>query len=442
MSVLAAVAVAIASYWFGDRWARQQLVARFEGIAGTLSRAPFPLNRFVGSLAELTNTELMTLRNDGSVSTSSLELPPKFDSTAIAIQAPPLESSIAIAGRRYLVGDFPRQGPGAAADQGVDRVVVLFDESELRAARLRAASLPLFTGLSIIFLLTSVTLLIAGRLISRLRRLGQKVDQIAAGEFETDIPVGVHDEIGVLAKTVGRMGDQLRQLWNQLSRNQSEKLLHQIAGGLAHQLRNGLTGARMAIELHSANCDQPDDESLSIALTQLEQTEDYVRRLLLLAAGKQDEDHPARARRCLGDIRGSLDATAKHLHVDLGWEIADDLQDQSVTDGRSLSAAISNLVLNAIQAGKRIVVSASVSDDGSLQVDVEDDGPGPGGDVAAELFEPFVTSKPEGLGLGLPLVARSAERLGGSVKWDRSEQRTRFTLTAQLTDPSAAEELS
>ncbi len=443
VSILAAIAVAAASYWLGDRWAKQQLAARFDGIARTLSNASFPLNRqVVRSLAELTNTELMTLRADGRISVSSIEDPAGFDPESFKLPLAALANTTSIGDRRYLFGVCPRRGPDSGVENGVDRIVVLFDESELRAARLRAASLPLITGLSTIFLLASVTLMMAGRLIGRLRRLGQKVDRIAEGDFGTDIPVGVFDEIGVLAKTVGRMGDQLRQMWNQLSRHQSEKLLHQIAGGLAHQLRNSLTGARMAIELHAGNCQRQNDESLSMALTQLEQTEDYVRRLLLVAAGKQEEDHPGEVVQCIDDIRGTLDAAAKHLHVELRWQIDNDLRDRSVSDGPSLSAAVSNLILNAMQAGTEVSVMATTSGGQLLQVCVQDNGPGPAEDVAAELFEPFVTSKPEGLGLGLPLVARSAERLGGTIKWDRQAEKTRFILTARLTEPASTPEIS
>ncbi len=448
VSVLAAIAVAVASYWLGDRWAKQQLVTRFDGIARTLSAASFPLNRqVIESLAELTNTELMTLRSDGSISESSLDLPGGFQTNQVEAGDDALSHSIGIGDRRYWFGVFPRRGqysagnPGST-EEGVKRVVVLFDESELRAARLRAAGLPLATGLSTVFLLTSVTLLMAGRLISRLSRLGQKVDQIAEGNFDTDIPAGVHDEIGLLAKAVGRMGNQLRQMWNQLSRSQGEKLLHQIAGGLAHQLRNSLTGARMAIELHAGHCDTQDDETLGIALAQLEQTEDHVRRLLLVAAGKQDQDRAANVLQCIDDIRASLDTAAKHLHVSLAWHVDEDLVNRSVTDGPSLAAAVSNLVLNALQAGNNVSVTATVHGARQLQVCVEDDGPGPPDDVADELFDPFVTSKPEGLGLGLPLVARSAERLGGTVKWSREAARTRFVFTAQLSQPSSTEQVT
>ena len=69
-------------------------------------------------------------------------------------------------------------------------------------------------------------------------------------------------------------------------------------------------------------------------------------------------------------------------------------------------------------------------------VTVSDDGDGPPSEVAGEIFEPFVTSKPEGLGLGLPLVARSARRLGGEVTWTRVDATTRFRLTFSVQSDS------
>lgn len=73
---------------------------------------------------------------------------------------------------------------------------------------------------------------------------------------------------------------------------------------------------------------------------------------------------------------------------------------------------------------------------GHAVLTVSDNGAGPPPDVAKEIFEPFVTSKPEGLGLGLPLVARCARRLDGEIQWDRVEQQTRFCLTFRVTIPT------
>ena len=62
-------------------------------------------------------------------------------------------------------------------------------------------------------------------------------------------------------------------------------------------------------------------------------------------------------------------------------------------------------------------------------IEVTDTGPGPPPEVAETLFEPFVTSKPEGVGLGLALAHRVAVEHGGQLAWIRDGERTRFRLT-------------
>jgi signal transduction histidine kinase len=433
VAVLAAVGVAVFSYWLGDRWATEQTATRYQGISKALAGASFPLNRqVVGLLANLTRTELITISSDGQWIESSLDL--GRDDTVTKLAAPPVDvsspqRSIVIGGRLYRFGVFARSGIAAARD-GADRVAVLFDGDEIRASRWRAAGLPLATGMSTILLLASVTLYLAERLVARLARLQRDVNRIAEGNFDAEIQSIPEDEIGSLGRAVKEMSGQLKQTWATLHRQESEKLLHQLAGGLAHQLRNSITGARMAVELHSTNCPSRDDDSLSVALSQLEQTEDHVRRLLLVAAGKQDRDRVGSVKQCLADLGPSLNTTAKHLNVALSWQISEDIQSQRVADTPSLAAAVSNLVINAMQAAENVQVEVRMQQPTQIRIDVVDDGPGLPADIADKVFDPFVTSKPEGLGLGLPLVKRSAERLAGRVKWQREHDRTRFILFA------------
>ncbi len=462
-SLLSALAVAMASYWQGDRWARAEIADRYASIAQTLSGASYPLNQqVVDSLAALTDTELLTLRQNGSIATTSLTIQPSQIAKAIAahdlIAAQDLiaahdsiaahdliaaqdattdsvvDDSLRIGNQNYYYGVFRRGGPAASSDD-VSHVVVLFDESKRRDAKMRAAAWPLATGLSTVFLLTAVALFLTQRLIGRLSRLSVQVDRIAEGQFDTDIDAGTNDEVASLGQGVRRMSHQLQQMWDSLQRTQGEKLLHQIAGGLAHQLRNSLTGARMAVELHSGKCETSNDESLKVALVQLEQTDDAVRRLLLVAAGKQDDDRPTELTTAIDDVRTTIASTAKHLQVDVQWKISDELERWHVTDGPSLSAAVSNLVLNAIEVAREVIVTATRNEQEAI-IQVIDNGPGPANEIEAELFEPFVTSKPEGLGLGLPLVKRSAQRLGGSIQWQRDCNKTIFQLNVHLTPPS------
>ena len=65
-------------------------------------------------------------------------------------------------------------------------------------------------------------------------------------------------------------------------------------------------------------------------------------------------------------------------------------------------------------------------------IEVSDSGPGPPPEVAGRLFEPFVTGKPEGVGLGLAVARQVAEAHGGRITWRREPGRTCFRIELPL----------
>lgn len=438
--ILAVGVLAGTSFWLGSRWAHQEVTRRLEGIRETLAGSSFPLTEPVlRLLADLTGTELISCGASGAMLAATLPSPRAVESEIrrhVSAAEPPRGGateglSVTIRGERYLAFAVRRRGPTFAID-GVASVWVLFPDEQFRATRFRAAMLPLMTGLSAAVLIGALALTLTGRLVRRLGNLESRVAAVAAGDFESTVSDDVDDEVGRLGGAVDSMSGQLKRLWRAIERRRGEELLHQIAGGMAHQLRNSLTGARMAIELHADRCPSDDAPELPVAIRQIEVSEDYVRRLLLVGAGKQDEDRPASAAACLDDVASSLQPIANHLRVELNWQLPESLAGDRVADGPTFTAAVTNLVLNALQAGSRVDVMCQRDDDAMLRVSVADDGPGITAEIADELFEPFVTSKPEGLGLGLPLVRRSAEVLGGGVKWSRREGLTVFELTVPV----------
>lgn len=439
-SLVASVAVAIASYWMGNRWAEDELIDRFAGIEATLAEGTFPLNRQVLTLlAELTDADIVTMDSGGRVIDSTFNLPLQNPGWNISNQNPhaPVQALVTIGDQPYHYGWFYRKSTADRDPSDAPIVAVLFHPRDVTASRYRAAMLPLITGLSTIVVLATVMMVMADRIVRQLSRLRMRVDRVAEGHFDAEMvnrcnetPIRSGDEIGRLEFAIDRMSEQLRQMWASIHRQQGQKLLHQVAGGLAHSLRNSLTGATMAIELHRRDC-PADDESITVALTQLEQTESHVRRLLQVAAGNQNADQPMSVADAIADIRPTLDATAKHLRVSLSWELTGDLDGAIVVDGPSLTGAVANLVLNAMEAATEVAVIIDRHD--RLDVTVTDNGDGPPDSVAGEVFEPFVTSKPEGLGLGLPLVVRSVRRLGGDVQWRREDDRTVFRFHTELT---------
>jgi signal transduction histidine kinase len=119
-----------------------------------------------------------------------------------------------------------------------------------------------------------------------------------------------------------------------------------------------------------------------------------------------------------------------------------------------LHRAVFNLVLNAVQAvGAQGQVRVDVRRrdvdgarggltmaGGVIAVSVTDDGPGVHPDVREHLFEPFVTAKAGGTGLGLPVVHRAIEAHRGFVLVDSLPQGTRFTVLLPLTDVELPDE--
>ena len=429
-SMIAAMIVASLSSYLGRQWAIREVKERFYGIEKTAREASFPLTTsVVSSLAKLTQTELVTVDQDYVVLASTV---PHNDVTLpsrpVNIESPEF---IEVGEHRFLLSSFT----GVAGDSidRTHRVFVLFDQSRIDAASQRAALLPLLTGLSTIAVLTAVMVGVSGRLARRLGTLKQQVGHVATGDFDSSVSDCSSDEIGQLGNAVNIMAGRLRQLWTEVNRQQREKLLHQISAGMAHQLRNTLTGARMAIELHQASCPDEDQEDVDVAIRELQSAEDYVKRLMLVGTGESTADTPQLVLPCLRDIESSMTIVAKHLRVDLQWEIDSGLEGLLVKDGPSFSAAVSNLTLNAMQVAKHVCIHSKLLGKRSCVVEVIDDGPGIDEAIADSLFEPFVSSKPEGMGLGLPLVQRSANDLNGKVKWKRVDDQTIFELVCEVT---------
>ena len=96
------------------------------------------------------------------------------------------------------------------------------------------------------------------------------------------------------------------------------------------------------------------------------------------------------------------------------------LSEQNATamiDESSMRSALMNLILNAIEAmpdGGRLRI-ASDSTDGSLRFEITDTGRGIGEEEAKNIFEPFYTTKSQGLGLGMPYARKIIEQHGGAI---------------------------
>ena len=111
-------------------------------------------------------------------------------------------------------------------------------------------------------------------------------------------------------------------------------------------------------------------------------------------------------------------------------------------DGVQLQQVILNLMLNAfsamsgngVAAARRLVVRTSSIDESNVLVEVQDSGTGIVAEKLESIFDPFVTSKPEGLGMGLSICRSIIERHGGKISAANNPDRgAKFSVTLPVT---------
>ncbi|MCR9295657.1 MAG: HAMP domain-containing protein, partial [bacterium] len=339
--------VAVLSFVAGRSWATRDMQLRRAAVEETIRQATYPLTTsVVRSLARLSGAELIVLDGASHVLATTVPLPEDSQDWLSEVNEPRLDAtngtaaSIQIGNRKFIQSVFRHVATSGRQQATNTQVMVLFDQRGIDAASRRAAMLPLITGLTTILLLSTVTFVVTTRIAKRIEVLQRNVETVAAGNFEASVSDRSLDELGSLGRAVDRMAGQLKGLWSEVNRQQSEKLLHQLSAGMAHQLRNTLTGARLALELHQKQNPESDEET-SVALRELGSAEDYVKRLLQVGAGEQQQhDQPAQVASCLREIQASQDLMARHLGVQVEWDYHPALEQHFVADGPTLKAAI------------------------------------------------------------------------------------------------------
>src|SRR5262249_40592707 len=153
-------------------------------------------------------------------------------------------------------------------------------------------------------------------------------------------------------------------------------LLGQVSGGLAHQLRNAVTGAKLAVQLHAQSCPSGDAEALQVVERQLSRMAADLQRVFDLG-----RNGGRRGGSSLGglicDAGALLRPQCRHAAIDLVWSAPE--RDVRITgDPSQLGHAILNIVSNAVDAvGAKGTVEIRLTGNGMAVVEVIDTGPGP-----------------------------------------------------------------
>ena len=236
-----------------------------------------------------------------------------------------------------------------------------------------------------------------------------------------------------------------RQLERQLGRRTAGRSVTGLAGVIAHEIRNPLGGIRGAAQLLETGVDAEGRMLTQLICSEIDRIAGLLDRMLAFG------DAPARASGAV-NIHSVLDhvrrLAAANAPKGLRFIAEYDPSLPPVLGNRDrLVQAMLNLVKNAVEAtagredGAMVWLRTSfhagfsIAERGSgqrvllpLLITIEDNGPGVAEEIMPHLFEPFVSSKPAGTGLGLALSARIVGEHGGLIETERVKSRTVFRV--------------
>ena len=235
------------------------------------------------------------------------------------------------------------------------------------------------------------------------------------------------DELRDLARSVNEMAEKLAEYQHAVARSERVRLLGQVAGGLAHQLRNAVTGAKLAVQLHAQSCPGGDAEALQVAERQLSRMATDLQRFFELGRSETQRTECS-LRDQVDDAVALLRPQCRHAGIALRWA-KPDRDIRVIGDAGQLGHVILNVITNAVDAvGPNGFIDVQLWAEKTAIIDVIDTGPGPAAGLANRIFEPFVTGKSEGIGLGLAVAKQVIEAHGGKIEWTRENGTTRFRI--------------
>lgn len=318
--------------------------------------------------------------------------------------------------REALLGDASR-----LADQANDlcRQLVTSNEAAMQTSlregqqRVALLTLALATGVGLaISLGFGLLFLIFQRLVLPVRRMARDARALQSSESNLEFP------------------DEMRELehWQRVSRDRlvvAEKLaaVGQFAAVAAHEIRSPLTSMKMWLyQLREAGRSNPEVERSRLVL------EEEIGRLDELATSFLQYSRPPKlspVKQCIGSIIDRTLELARH-HLDARNVRVTCTQKTPLpavlVDAHQMRQVVLNLVTNAAEASPaggtvQIIETEELSEGGGREVVVriQDDGPGIAEGVRERIFEPFVTTKRTGSGLGLSVAASILRLHGGRL---------------------------
>ncbi len=237
---------------------------------------------------------------------------------------------------------------------------------------------------------------------------------------------------------------RLEEMQAELAHASRVSAMGTMASALAHELNQPLTAVANYVEAARDLLADPNAQNVSIvrealgdAATQAVRAGQIVRRLRDFIARGDTEKRVENLRGLINEANALALIGVAELGIDIRIDI-DDRITRVLVDKVQIQQVMVNLIRNAVEAltdapSRRLTIAATPIDNHMVQVSVIDTGPGLDAEVESKLFQPFVSTKQTGMGLGLSICQTIVEAHDGTIWLDKPAEggtAFRFTLAA------------
>ncbi len=224
---------------------------------------------------------------------------------------------------------------------------------------------------------------------------------------------------------------EVRKLQQQVDQSEKLAVIGQLAAGVAHEIGNPLAAIRGLLDLmQSGDLDAEEEKEF---VTRIQRESERIHHTIrdLLDFSRNEPAQGARVEssadisEVVSDTVKLIDRQSRFRDIELALALDEGLP-RVRGDHERLRQLLLNLLFNAADAlaGKGRIEVRATSGDGSVELIVEDDGPGIDAEIIDQVFDPFVTTKApgQGTGLGLAVCHTIVDRLGGQIDAANGEQ--------------------
>jgi ammonium transporter, Amt family len=249
----------------------------------------------------------------------------------------------------------------------------------------------------------------------------------------------------LLGERVKKASEDLQVTQRQLFQSEKLAALGKISAGIAHEIRNPLTSIKILI--HSLADAQSTlssrEKDMAVIEAEIERVNKMIKQFLDFARPRPPSLEPVEIAKVLEDTLLLLKHEMEGQRIGLQRRYSAELPPVPM-DPEQMKQVFLNLLLNALQAmesGGTVTVTTALKKDpsggpagGWAEVSLADTGKGVPEEIRNRIFEPFFSTKEEGIGLGLPIAQRIVEEHGGEIRVEsRPGRGTIFSILLPLT---------